>query len=239
MTPALRHDTGITARFTLLELLVALVITAVLAAAVLGVLRGLTDVRDQAAYRAQQDVLRQHCCNMLGADLRNMTTPGSNPAGTVTGECVETSGVRTDFLAFPTIANATRAGTFGGDMVRVEYELVSADASDAKVLVRRMFSNLLTADEEDPEERVLLPGAQSLAFAYWQSDQWVDSWDSSLQDNQLPGAVSVLLEWTPDPTRDVTDRIEIVVPLLVTADNSGAGGMGAGDRLDAGGEGRQ
>ena len=204
--------------FTLLELLAALAISAVLLSALLGALRAVLTIRERADEAVTADVPASSALNRIGTDLRNIVAPGSTLSGAFVGNKIETPGGRQDTLEFATAANSPRDGVFGADIVRVGYE-VSAEASATaeNVLLRSLHRNLLAQVADPAEESILLRGVQTLSFAYYNGEVWVDSWDSSLADNQLPKAVEVTLALASRRQDGEPEFLACVIPVFVEA----------------------
>jgi prepilin-type N-terminal cleavage/methylation domain-containing protein len=82
----------------------------------------------------------------------------------------------------------------------VQYSLDKAD-DGADAVIRLVDTNLL-ADEADPNpaREVLIKNVRNVAFRYWDGTQWLDAWDSTVNSDTLPYAVSI--ELTLDPLEE-------------------------------------
>jgi prepilin-type N-terminal cleavage/methylation domain-containing protein len=104
----------------------------------------------------------------------------------------------TSIISFFTTGSEPRSKV-KGDARWVCYSLETArDGTPA--LVRQVDTNLL-ADEESTElpTEVLITHVRQVVFQYWDGAQWLDTWDSTLNSDTLPYAVSI--ELTLDPSR--------------------------------------
>jgi prepilin-type N-terminal cleavage/methylation domain-containing protein len=109
----------------------------------------------------------------------------------------------------PSAMDREDATAYGG-VRRVEL-LVRASAgggpNDGATLVRRVTRNLLAPTELAPEEQILCRGVSAFTIRYFDGLQWYDEWDSTQYGDTLPMAVEVTLEvrGSQDPTRLATD----------------------------------
>lgn len=217
--------------FTLLELLAAAVITAVLLTAVFGALRGTLQLRNREDEALSLDAARQHCLEVLAADLSAALLPGGRLAGSFLGAHDEENGNARDTLEFATAAGPVRHGESGADALRVGYELVESDNGMTGALVRSVYSNLLAYEEEDPQERVLLANVYALEFTYFHDGEWLDSWDSSTNDNGLPEAVQVRIEPRSADGAVAYAPLQIIVPVLVRPESAATASEAGGSVL--------
>lgn len=170
--------------FTLLELILALAITVIIAATLVTALH--------TAYRAWGSAQRAMVAarttgiitQIIGRDLENALQPNGILASDFVGS--------TESLSFYT-TTPEPAAAVPGDIKRVEYGLVAGnDGRDE--LVRRLNTNLLQTIETDPVDEPLCRGVTLLEITYFDGETWTESWDSTAQDNLLPLAVRVSFE---------------------------------------------
>jgi len=86
-----------------------------------------------------------------------------------------------------------------GDVRYVEYAL-SSQSDGRLALVRRVDTNLLSDQVgTDMAEEVLVTGVISVAYQYYDGNNWMDSWDSTDPsiNNTLPVAVKMVLQLQP------------------------------------------
>ncbi|MBT3379958.1 MAG: hypothetical protein HN742_03005 [Lentisphaerae bacterium] len=217
-----RNTTSTCSRnFTLLEILSTTLLTAVLLTSILGVWRGVHTIRERCDTAMTDDARIQHCMNQISADIRHMTPTDEDIGSVIIGEMDETEGVRRDTLEFVTTTNSPNVNAFGSDVVSVTYGLSQTEDDDATwALVRSVSDNLLALEEEDPEETVLLSPISSLTLSYYDGQEWLDTWDSSLQDGNSPTAVKVRIELVGESEGEAVLAPELLVAVLArpTAD---------------------
>lgn len=205
--------------FTLLELLLAAMISAILLAAVTGVFFGTLHAQSRAYAKLEEVVPRGQAIALLKNDLENMTLPNGVLCGAVLGETQGSGDQRSDDLAFSTSTGKMGDVNPWGDVQRVEYWLAPSPGEGAEVkgqLVRTVTRNLLATDLEVDEETyegesphdpydqiettVLLDGISSLAIEYFDGQSWCDYWDSTALSNALPKAIHVRVDFPPTDT---------------------------------------
>lgn len=64
----------------------------------------------------------------------------------------------------------------------------------ALMVVRRVTENLLAPVEQPPADEILCRGVSGFRLRYFDGFQWVDSWDSTQYEDQIPPAVEVTIE---------------------------------------------
>jgi general secretion pathway protein J len=186
--------------FTLLELIVALAMAAVVA---LTLYTGMN-----AAFRARTSATNQLTAprqaaiamDLLERDLQSIPRPngtlaqpfagyGEGPLGSESAYVIF-SGFSGDFPSNPPATEGMR---------QIEFKL-HTDVTP-HVLVRTVQRNLLAEQVNAPEEEVLARGVKSFLIRYYDGSTWVDRWDSTTVDNQLPLAMELNIELdAPSPT---------------------------------------
>ena len=106
------------------------------------------------------------------------------------------------------VANSTTGyGTNGNWMPAGETKFVEITIgiplnSTDHCLVRRVWHNIaplnpnldVTQPQNPDEEEVICRGVESFAVRYYDGTEWLDSWDSTQEDNQIPAALEITLE---------------------------------------------
>jgi len=186
--------------FTLIELLLAAAIFAMLAAALYSVFHGALRLRETAEDAFSRGRPQRYVSAVIARDLRNMLAPAGVLAGDMLGENYEEGGSSFDTIEFFTSTGVVSDNAPWGDMQRVSYYLEEPEEDEGEAgydLVRFVTRNLLPSteeEEEDGEERVLHRVA-SLDITYFDGESWLDSWDSTAQDNALPEAIGLRLDF--------------------------------------------
>jgi len=183
--------------FTLLEMIVATAIMAVLAGSLYATLHVAFRARRSATTAVEKTRAADLALAFMGADLESACVPTGILAGGFLGEpSTGAEGQPVDGLLLHTIAPGGVADEGVGDLRQVEFVCEENDDGDGVglVLLRRVTTNLLAPTTPEPDEEVLCRNVFTLALRYFDGIDWLDTWDSTMQDNQLPAAVEVTLE---------------------------------------------
>jgi len=224
--------------FTLLELLAATAMFAVIIVALYSVFYGALRLRERAAETFETQLPKEFSLSLLKRDLADAVAPTGVLAGSFLGEKREEGRRRLDRLEIHTASARVDEHHPWGDIQRVEFSAIPPEGENdlSQIdLVRAVTRNLLASTEEEPQEAVLLTGIQCLEFSYYDGETWQDSWDSTTQENTLPLAVRVWLEFLPAESEDnPPPPVEMVISIAAgtrsdtQAVEQSAGGMGGG-----------
>ncbi|MCX7014869.1 MAG: prepilin-type N-terminal cleavage/methylation domain-containing protein [Candidatus Sumerlaeota bacterium] len=226
------------AGFTLLEVLSAMAIFAVILAALYSTFHTVMRVREQTYQRIEADAPNRYIEEVIRRDLACAVIPNGILAGSFLGTTQSQGDSRSDELEFYT-ASATLLEDENlpyGDIQKIDYSLQEPDVqttSQGWDLIRSVTRNLLPLTEDEPEEQCLAHGVRSLGFQYYASQAWNDSWDSTAQDNAAPEAVLARVDFQPRSSDGQTpEPLEFIVPIDVrsssSASSSGTGGSTTG-----------
>jgi prepilin-type N-terminal cleavage/methylation domain-containing protein len=242
--------------FTLLELLVALFIGAILTVVMFESLNVANLARKSTERAIAPSRTAQIALDLLRSDLSNVPPVVSNTDSTKAATLAtmfsgqqnsDDRGQEADILDFFTLGDAplwpqsqsylnaggglgSAVGGGGGGMgmnggaqqygtngnwvphsecKQIEITIDVPNGSNDHCLVRRVWHNVQTLnqnfDQTNPDqEEVICRGVESFTVQYFDGYEWLDSWDSTQSDNQLPVAVQITLEI--DPPAGTTDR---------------------------------
>jgi general secretion pathway protein J len=162
--------------FTLVEMITAVAIIAVIAASLYGSVRIALTARQRSEANIAVGRMLRHTIDRMCVDLL-----GATPAdGVLQREFVGEA----DWLRF--CCNTARDGA---DVQLVEYAAV--EDGDGVNIVRRVTRNLLAQVEALPDERVIAANVQSMLLRYYDGYDWLDQWDAATADGRLPLAVEI------------------------------------------------
>lgn len=191
----MRHARRNASGFTLLEMLVAIAMVAIITASLYSAL--------YVGFRAQRSATRAVeparaatlTLQLMEQDIEGAMSSTGILAGQFLGS--DATGLDgADGLAFYSSANVPTAGESGSDSRHVEF-LVAADVDDQRpALYRRVTSNLLPSNAPMIREQVLCRNVRAFSLRYFDGTQWLDSWDSAGQGDLLPLGVEVQIEFT-------------------------------------------
>lgn len=208
--------------FTLIEVLVAALAGAVLLAALLAALAGAWRLQEQSHRREVEALQRAQARQLLVAELAAAVPPVGLLAAAMIAVRVDAAPWRHDELEWVSASGARNPDDAGPDVLYLRYALVEAETPGAFNLVRGVRHNPLVVETEEPAEEVILEDVVSLAAWWYDGEDWVESWDSTVMENRLPEAAHLRLDFaerdgvTPPP-------LEIVVPMLMRSAESSGG----------------
>ncbi|SRR3954468_20661071 len=207
--------------FTLLELLIAVSIFAIVLAAINTVFYSALKLRNKSSEAIDKNAALEQALVIIKRDLSSIVPPDGPLSGqlqsTPTSTTNSMAGVNgPTFYCSSGILNDT---TPFADVQKVSYTLVQGTNRNVGMdLVRLVSRNLLAPVQEDPVGQLLVSGVQQIAFLYYDGSQWAESWDSTTQDPKLPTGIKMQILLAPDEQVKAASQqmpIEIIVPILV------------------------
>ena len=214
----IRHSSFVispTARaFTLMEMLLALAISAIVVAAIGGVFYSALRLRDRTAAALDEMAPLHQVLILLRRDLQGAQPPsgylaGDFKNGAISGDLGQGVG-----LQFYTSTGTMSDNSPWADLQQVIYELrppTQPTRAGGKDLFRTINRSLLGTVQQ-PDDQWLMGNVQSLDFACYDGNNWLDTWDTSLGNTNLPTAVRVRIQLASDAAGK-QEPIELIVPL--------------------------
>ena len=214
--------------FTLLEILIATAVSAVVLLVVQGVFFGALRLRNATDRRIAEDRPLQRTLDVIAADLRGLRVSGGTLAGDFQTDSdfgfFTSSSEATPFgPTFTTTTGRIDARTSFSEVQRINYRLLDgADPADGYTLIRSVDRNILTTAFEEPIEEPLLDRVTDAGFEYFDGTAWTDTWDSATSET-VPTAVRFWVQVAPADVADASSAFtndwgpaEIVVPIFVS-----------------------
>ncbi|MCY3023880.1 MAG: GspJ family type II secretion system protein [Planctomycetota bacterium] len=186
--------------FTMLELLVAITLMAVIAGSLYGSLFVGFKAQRSAANAVEPVRTAAMALELLQQDFDAALPPTGILAGAFLGSSDPGTG-ESGSLSFYSCANVPREGDTGCDMRRVELAVETPSDEIQPVLMRRITANLLASNAPVVREQVLCRRVRVFQVRYYDGMVWQDTWDSAGQGDVLPVAVEVTLEFAPSLER--------------------------------------
>ena len=94
-------------------------------------------------------------------------------------------------------------GVTGCDFRHVELSVETIEGENEPVLMRRITTNLLASSGIVVREQVLCRRVKLFNVSYYDGSVWQDTWESSGQDNLVPLAAEVTLEFFPEKKQSI------------------------------------
>lgn len=181
--------------FTLIEVLAATTMVAVLAASLYASLRIAFKARDSAEQAMDNVRAESMIVELIKADIQSAVIPTGQMADEFTGTSGRTlGGALGDSLVFYTTACDVDPVAGIGDVTKVEYSCEQVPGSEAMVLNRYVTTNLLSTMPQEPKAQIISRKVRSFTLRYFDGSDWQESWDSTQLENTLPRAVELTIE---------------------------------------------
>ncbi|HYG34466.1 MAG TPA: prepilin-type N-terminal cleavage/methylation domain-containing protein, partial [Clostridia bacterium] len=164
-----------TSGFTLMEMLLALAVSAIVLAGIGGVFFSAMRLRERTTAMLDEAAPLQQALTILRRDLKGALPPGTGMAGEFRCGNVSSSIGETLGLQFSTTTGVLRDDMPWGDVQEVTYELRTSavrNGGSGRVLIRTVTRDLLATAGLDYTEQWLLENVESLAFECFDGLQW-------------------------------------------------------------------
>jgi general secretion pathway protein J len=208
--------------FTLIEVLLAVAVFAIVLAAINSVFFGALRLRNKTSQAFENALPLQHAVAIIKRDLEGIMLPG----GTMSGQFqsaptnFNTATVPVGTRVSPDIF--TSSGLIDDVSPWAEVQKVAYYLSDptnnalGKDLIRSISRNPLPVTAADqPEQQWLMSGIEAMALQYYDGRTWTETWDSSLTTN-LPMAIKVQIAlFSETGQRAGSAPVEIIFPIMV------------------------
>lgn len=184
--------------FTLIELIVAMGMVAILAMALYASLRIAFHAQRSAETAVEPARTAQLTFELLQQDIENAMAPNPALLG-MAGNFEATQGTdnrgrEDDDLNFFTTAESPQHIDANGEIKNVELTVIQPQNSDDHVLIRRVTRNLTSQVTTPPDVEVICRNVGAFTLQYFDGTNWDTSWDSTVEDNKPPVAVMVTLQ---------------------------------------------
>jgi general secretion pathway protein J len=180
--------------FTLLELLVAMALMGLVAMALYSSMYIGTKAKESCYAAVKPYRTLNPALEFIRKDLACALKPGGIFAAQFQGtDQIGTEGNNADSLLFYCTTYIPRENEIACDIVKTEYSLEGCQGRDGLALVRKRTTNLLSPKTIEAEEEVICRDIRDLDVKYYDGYDWLDSWDSTTQNNALPLALEVTI----------------------------------------------
>lgn len=206
--------------FTLVEMILAIGVAALVLIAVNAVLFSALHLRDATVDIVDAESPVDAAATFLKRDLQCCVTPTNGTSKVLSGDFrvgnITSAGV-SDPVAIEmfTATGALSDSQPWSDIQRVTYELKNSTDPSApgKDLYRSVLRNLLSVSTPSVDDQLMLSGVTSVKFSCYDGAQWNDTWDTTSAtavNTNLPLAVRVNIQMAGNPN---AQPVEIVVPI--------------------------
>jgi type II secretion system protein J len=206
--------------FTLVEMILAIGVAAIVLVAVNAVLFAALHLREATGEVVDAAAPIDQTMTYLRRDLQCAVTPTNGTSKVLSGNFrvgnVTSLGVPEPVaIEMFTATGALSVNAPWSDIQRVSYELKQPTDRTAagKDLVRTVTRNLLTITTPEVQDQLMMSGVESIKFSCYDGAQWQDTWDTSgmtSSSTNLPLAVRVDIQMSGNNN---AGPIEILVPI--------------------------
>ena len=228
------------AAFTLMEMLLAIAISAMVLSVVTTTYFSALQLRNRTTKAIDDALPLQHALATIKRDLVALIPPGGTFGGELqSAPTTEVSSTMTPFANgqrvspdFTTASGFVDEYTPFADVQRVTYYLVDPtnNHTAGRDLMRVRSRNLLPATVDEPTAQWLMGGVETVNFQFYDGFSWQDTWDSTTSSN-LPTAIKLQLVPAAEfnqPNQYLQTPIELVVPIVATARTNQTQSTGGG-----------
>jgi len=218
--------------FTLMELLIATMIAAVVLAAMNTAFYAALRLRSSTSSAVENSIPLNHVVSILKADLRGILVTGGSMAGAVESPGTESLNNQPTLLDIYTTTGVIHDDLPWGVVQKVSYLLKNSTGVSSPVgqdLIRAVTRNLLTPTQPDLSEQSILSGVSLLQFSFYDGTNWQTTWDSTNSVTPIPQAIKVEIDFAKSNSGGQGRLpIEIVVPVDTQeiTNSATAGGLG-------------
>jgi general secretion pathway protein J len=206
--------------FTLLEVLLALAVVAVVLSAISAVFFGALRLHNRTVERFARAVPIEQAITIIRRDLQGIVPPGGQLAGEfqtnpTTNTMLATSGTRVS-PDFYTASAQIDEQTPYSELQRVAFFLQPpTNQSPGFDLVRNVARDLLPVNEAQFDHQLVLSGVQNVLLQYFDGSAWQDQWDSTVTSN-LPVAIRMQIQMQPEEIQQLNQApvIEILARVM-------------------------
>lgn len=201
--------------FTLIELLIAVAISAIVLISISTLFFGAMNLRERASESAGRTAPVDRAIAIMKRDLENIV-PIGKLAGPMGSDAVGIGMVQPSLLEIFTGSAMITPDVPWGDVQKIDYSLQAPGGRNnlGRDLVRGVTRNLLDPTGTlPPDAQVLLPGVQTLQFSFYDGTNWNDTWSTTLSN--IPIAIRVLISFATTKSDAATKPpVNFVVPIV-------------------------
>ncbi|HEY5344712.1 MAG TPA: type II secretion system protein GspJ [Verrucomicrobiae bacterium] len=207
--------------FTLIEMILAIGVAAIVLIAVNAVFFASLHLRDDTSDMVDAATPIDATATFLKRDLQCVVTPTNGTSKVLSGGFRVGDGITSDGVSDPVaIEMFTATGALSdsqpwGDIQRVTYELKNSTVANAngRDLYRSILRNLLSSTTPVVDDQLMMSGVTSVKFSCYDGAVWQDAWDTTSAtavNTNLPLAVRVTIQMAGNAN---AQPVELVVPI--------------------------
>jgi type II secretion system protein J len=211
-----KRPIGNRSAFTLIEVILAVGVMAILLAAVNAVFFSALRLRERTCLTVDAALPTEQALTFLRHDLQCVMPPGGILAGDFrAGNVNESNRNETVSIELYTATASLHENEPWAEIQRITYELrepANPSPAGGKDLVRSVTRNLLNTVSPEVQDQWMLGGVQDLAFECFDGTQWLEAWDTTTTETNLPVAVRVSIRLAEE-SGEGSQAVQMVIPI--------------------------
>ncbi len=211
MMPEIKHTHTSRCAFTLIEVLLAALMMAIMLAALWTLYISAANLREKSHKAVSRREPVQRAYKLLRDDFDQMLSPGETFAGDFIGQRQDFIGVRRDSVEFYRNADSLEPDSKSVEWVRYALEEME---NNRYALTRECVTQAMLSQEPEIEPQILLENVQSLFVEYYDGTAWQDDWNSTEKNDILPEAVSIKIVFEK-PREGSEERAMLPLEMIV------------------------
>jgi type II secretion system protein J len=216
MKTALLQSNSPAAGFTLIELVLALAIAAIVLVAINSVLFGALHLRNSTVAIAEQTLPVERAVESIKNDLVCIRPPSTNGYIGVMGTDTNAVGVsQSPILEIYTSSGRISDDLPWGDIQQVFWWLQAPtnNSTSGRDLIRGVNRNLLATAPATPEAHCILHNVSDMHLSFYDGTNWEPTWSVTLSN--VPQAIKVFLTFSKPPDGTPTSPpMQFLVPII-------------------------
>ena len=213
---SLKHALKASTAFTLIELLIAVSIFAIVLAAINTVFFATIRLREKTSELVDAAVPVNRAVDIIKGDIAGIVQTGIL-AGAVCSDTVVQGMSQPVLLELFTTTGLLKEDGPWADVQKIDYWLqapTNRTTGCGQDLIRGITRNLLSITPVMPDPQPLLQGVQRVKFSYFDGTNWTEAWNSTLMYSNTPMAIKMRVEFvTPRAGGTFNSPIQLVVPI--------------------------
>jgi len=200
--------------FTLIEMVLAIGVMAMVLVVVNSIFFSAVRLRERTLAAVDEAQPTQQTVTIMRRDLQCVMAPSGILSGDFkAGNVSEMNMGQPAAVEMYTTTGALREEEPWADIQKVTYELkppTVRTTDGGNDLIRSVTRNLLNTVSPDVKDQWMMSDVQDIKFECYDGTQWLDTWDTTMGNTNLPVAVRVSIQLASGPNRQ---PIQIIVPI--------------------------
>jgi len=211
--------------FTLIEVLIAVTVFAIVLAALNGVYYGAFHLQVSATQAIEESIPAENAIKVMRKDLANVVLPGvllagEMNSGTSSGLSAQSFGNQdgTVYLELYNAGGHVDDYYPWGDIQKVDYLLQTSSSrgqGTGRNLVRAVYRNLLATSTETPDQQILLENVSKLQVTFFDGTNWLDTWGNTSSTNSTSSSTNSSTTSSLSSTNSSSSTNSVNIPAAI------------------------